>query len=911
MTVSRLRLVLWAAITAVPAAILSAFAVGAAPGAPVLVRDIATDRGPSAVPTTALEFVELEGSWWFSADDGLHGWELWRIPAGGDRAERMTDLCPGACSSMPRDLAAAADRVFFSAWDGAHGRELWSIDGTGTAELVDLEPGLGSSHPGFLTPFASRVYFVATTGATGSELWSTDGTAAGTAPVLEIEPGPRSSAPRALAVAGPVLLFLARTTEFGEELWRSDGTAAGTSQAPEICPGPATFCLDPGDSGRLAVLGERAIFFAGGDELWVSDGTPGGTERLRDDLLSNFALAFARIGDELLFPALQAPTGRELWKTDGTPEGTMLVADVQPGSTGSNAYPLQVVEDRLFFSASNVGVHLWVTDGTSEGTALAHPLAPEMPVAAFGSQLVFHADDGTRGGEPWITDGTVQGTRLLRDVNPGPDGAFDARFNLTRPVPDGDRLLFFAYSRPTGFELWESDGTEKGTRLLHDLDTQASSVPRAFDGSPAGELADFGGLLLFTAEEPAHGAELWRSDGSEAGTVLVRDLVPGPDPHSEGFLRPVGPEELTATDRRAYFAADLPLWGPVLWRTNGWASGTQPVEDPSAWPGLGPNSLVANPAAGSGADLVYRAMLNLEQSPVWRSDGTGSGTYPVTSSSPGVLVPFGDRVLFGAAGGLWETDGTIAGTLEILDFGRAGLGPRFNWSPAELPAGLVFAAYDGLVGAEPWFTDGTAARTRPIADLRPGPQGSLRAGFQAVDLAAAAGRRVVFVADDGLLGEEPWATDGRRARRLADVWPGPVGSSPTRLKSLGDVVLFAADDGVHGRELWRTDATRPGTALLVDLLPGAGSGLVETAVGATEAGVVWRGRLYFAATDGVHGVESWSTDGTAEGTAMVADLHPGPGSSSPSSFTVSGGELFFRANDGVHGFELWKIPPAP
>ena len=47
--------------------------------------------------------------------------------------------------------------------------------------------------------------------------------------------------------------------------------------------------------------------------------------------------------------------------------------------------------------------------------------------------------------------------------------------------------------------------------------------------------------------------------------------------------------------------------------------------------------------------------------------------------------------------------------------------------------------------------------------------------------------------------------------------------------------------------------------------------------------------LYFAATDGEHGVER-------------------PAPSNPEQLTAADGTLYFTADDGVHGRELWALP---
>jgi ELWxxDGT repeat protein len=68
------------------------------------------------------------------------------------------------------------------------------------------------------------------------------------------------------------------------------------------------------------------------------------------------------------------------------------------------------------------------------------------------------------------------------------------------------------------------------------------------------------------------------------------------------------------------------------------------------------------------------------------------------------------------------------------------------------------------------------------------------------------------------------------------------------------------------------------------------------------------GRLVFSASDGIHGYEPWVSDGTAEGTRMLADVAAGLPSSGPQGFTLAGGLVYFSADDGVSGRELWAIP---
>jgi ELWxxDGT repeat protein len=81
-------------------------------------------------------------------------------------------------------------------------------------------------------------------------------------------------------------------------------------------------------------------------------------------------------------------------------------------------------------------------------------------------------------------------------------------------------LFFIATDTLHGRELWKSDGTEVGTVLVKDINPGKLS-------SGARLLACADGILYLIASDGMHGSELWKSDGTEAGTVLVKDINPG------------------------------------------------------------------------------------------------------------------------------------------------------------------------------------------------------------------------------------------------------------------------------------------------------------------------------------------------------------------------------------------------
>ena len=125
--------------------------------------------------------------------------------------------------------------------------------------------------------------------------------------------------------------------------------------------------------------------------------------------------------------------------------------------------------------------------------------------------------------------------------------------------------------------------------------------------------------------------------------------------------------------------------------------------------------------------------------------------------------------------------------------------------------------------------------------------------------------------------------------------------NPSGFTEFNDKLYFTANNGEIGNELWVSDGTTDGTQLLADINPG-GNNSSSNASRFTK----FNGKLYFAANDGENGRELWVSDGTTDGTQLLADINPDNNSgSNPSSFTEFNGKLYFTANDGEIGNELW------
>jgi ELWxxDGT repeat protein len=402
---------------------------------------------------------------------------------------------------------------------------------------------------------------------------------------------------------------------------------------------------------------------------------------------------------------------------------------------------------------------------------------PEMFVT-FNGALYFRANDGAHGVELWRTDGTSGGTMLVTDLFPGPSNGVPGNLTVA-----GGKLYFHGFTEPTGSKVFDSDGTARGTRLLADTFPGAPDGP---DGPPlpAG-FTTFGANVLFAATDAKLGYELWITDGTPAGTMLLKDIHPG-----EQWSVPVG---ITPLGTRALLAAD--------------------------------DSFVTNPDG----TVTYDRELFV-------TDGSAAGTRRLVDINPGPLpsIPvdltlFGDRVLFRADDGvhgaeLWTSNGTAEGTRMLVDINQRGSSSPSR--PTVAGRRMFFSADDGMRGAEPWLSDGTAAGTRLIFDIN--PIGASNPGdFTVLD------DRVVFAADDGEHGRELWVSDGTEAgtQLVSDINPGAAGSSPLEFATIDGRAYFVAvvdadqTTGTVRTQLWTTDGTSGGTSLVWEA-PGRFAGYV-------------------------------------------------------------------------------------
>ena len=559
----------------------------------VRVADI--DLGPAG--SSPDELTNVNGTLFFVADDGTTGDELWKSDGTTAGTELVKDIFPGgeAYFPSPWTLTNVNGTLFFFDADATTGYELWKSDGmaVGTTLVKDAFPGTSGSSPSELTHVNGILFFSANDPTTGIELWKSDGAEGRTVQVADINPA-ADSYPSSLTNVNGTLFFTADDGTTGDELWKSDGTAAGTVRVADINPGPVGSSPD----GLINVDG--TLFFAADDgttggELWKSDGTAAGTVRVADiNPASSFGFrpSLRAVVDGTLFlVAADGTTGPELWKSDGTAAGTVQLSDLNPDSGGTLNLPLYLtnVNGTLFFSVDDGSgsASLWKSDGTAAGTVLVANISSHELTNVNGT-LFFNGADAATGRELWKSDGTAAGTVLVADINPTGNSSPS---NLTNV--DGT-LFFSASDRPAwGSELWKSDGTAAGTVQVADINPgyPPSIAPATWFGDDA-EFTNMNGVLFFKGSDgvtawdadtcdtsPTYCAELWRSDGTAAGTFLVDDTYPGSlGSHTQHLTHVNGRLFFTANDDVHGVTGELFAFLPICPDTD--SDGTCDLLDP-------------------------------------------------------------------------------------------------------------------------------------------------------------------------------------------------------------------------------------------------------------------------------------------------------------------------------------------
>ncbi|OQR81135.1 hypothetical protein ACHHYP_16742 [Achlya hypogyna] len=465
-----------------------------------------------------------------------------------------------ALPEAPTHFTMFQNRVIFQATTPDAGTELMQSSNGVASLLVDVWPGPESSDPAEMVVFSidSRVYFSADGIDTSWRLPSSHADACG---------GFRQS-----SVAPNVAFVVAAATTWDPEAVYDCPLGyqwATTAQAQRIFVGmqgangsltePLTYFDECGWDGFMWGGATRACF------RFADSATTGACKHAGQRDSFRTQVDFATTAFAGVVCVAQEPTvtrGRELWRTDGVV--TSRVADILPGSRGSNPQFLTEFAGALYFQADTLalGRELWLFDGTTArlvvDLALGSPSASPRHLTVHGSALFFAADSDVFGAELWRFDGTD--AFLVSDICTGACGAEPQAF-ASLPA----WLLFQASDGVHGTELWRTDGAT--TAMVADI------YPGAMSSTPTG-LTVFNGRVYFAATDGVHGVELWVSDGNSA-TQLV-DLVAGATGSQPQYFTVATPGSRNgaAVAPALYFAATAVDGTCGLYATDGSPTGT-------------------------------------------------------------------------------------------------------------------------------------------------------------------------------------------------------------------------------------------------------------------------------------------------------------------------------------------------
>ncbi|WP_196886784.1 T9SS type A sorting domain-containing protein [Aureivirga sp. CE67] len=592
-------------------------------------------------------------------------------------------------------------------------------------------------------------------------------------------------------------------TSNSRELWFSDGTVEGTRLVKDIIPDS-----DGSKPNNLTML-DNTLFFVGRNEnldycLYKSDGTSEGTE-IVTDVDDNIFLGqhqdLIAFNNRIIFSQEDGT-----WATNGISEVTYKITDQQ-------SYNKFIFNGELYFFTGlldGIGYSLWKTDGTELGTAAVYSWANSesyeyqyMNVIKGEDYFYFVGKNETSKREIWKSDGTTAGTTLVKD--------FDGNIQYTPSILNGTLLnedLIFLQARNNEIQLWKI--SENGEESQNIYTFENDEVGTLTYDSLEVEMTEFNNQVFFYMDDGEHGKEIWKTNGTESGTQLVKDINP-----EEGKGIYIDRFHVDELNNKLFFFSK--------------------------------NSPESNVAKT-----------------LWTTDGTTTGTYEFASHLKAVtgtkFFTFEGKTLFNAytyESGIeiWETDGTIFGTkLSIETSVAAGSDPEFLISTDDK---IYFEGYHYGHLLQDIFSCGETETSLEEA--------SIFIEKNSVKL----NDEYFFVKNHEDYGKEVWKTNlsTNTSEILKDIHP-ENGSSmiieedQEQFTYWNNALYFTATDGENGKQLWKTDGTEQGTYAVSTIDISENTNPFDI--------TVFEDQIYFLSKYG--GLNSlWKSDGTTAGTVELSN----------------------------------------
>ncbi|MFA0962405.1 T9SS type A sorting domain-containing protein [Roseivirga sp. BDSF3-8] len=790
--------------------------------------------------------VELDGKLYFLADDDQYGQQVWVTTGNPEETYRVTSIpglnAHGLSSAggyiyfvdyrkdhvnvfktsgsdegvlVKGSIPYASEEDFYSQYNYEFDYEqfatddkfyfainpslsdlasLWVSDGTttGTKEIANSLLGTGFLRGHKLSPYSSlknELFFI-----TNSPSLFTAGTSIGLAKVDQatgnlvpvkglIAEGRNVDYASSIVVNNKIYVSLFEADTRTLEIWESDGSADGTLQIYQ------TTHSQPYVPSNLATDGSKLFFTA--------NNSTGSTVLKSIDLADLSIKQYKELNDPVVMP--NKYTIEHIYDIEYLEGQKFLVHRVWPSSEAN----------------------LWYCDMANEQYTLVPHFANMLSHAYYKGRIYSSAKGEDQIFTVHRTDSSFLEIELFKNIEDTKGLIYAKGNNL------GDNAIYSLHSSGEGRELYMAG--EDQISLVKDINPGASSSDPF--GNSSNQYAVIGGVAYFTATSEGYKPELWRTDGTPAGTTVVQDFYEGTGHFEFKGYQAMNEELYLVLDKNHLYS---------LIKYDGAKFDTIKEFGTDEY---GINVYARELIAGDNR-LYFKSFTKFEYY-IGTSDGTSEGTTFLKGYKDiGEYAIVGDSLFFSAASDvdkdmeLWVTDGTVEGTAQLSDIVNG-----YSSSPSNfMPAGdkLYFSAYTKELGRELYVSDGTPVGTKLVADINEGEHHSFILNESETDYALLNGK-LYFPATNKENGSELWCTDGtpENTYMVKDIMPMGEGSLPHQFVVDGDKIYFVAR-GINGQELWVTDGTSENTIEVADIYPGEDSSWPEGLV-ATD------GRLFFVA----------------------------------------------------------------
>ncbi len=511
----------------------------------------------------------LNGHIYFAADDGAHGTELWQSDGTSEGTVMLKDINPGAGTSNLSNFNAVVfkDHIYFNAFDGKD-TSLWSSDGTeaGTLRFTGIDSGLYFElYANHVATDDDHIYFCGSGGIYRSN---------GTPESLELL---TTATPDAIYLFGDKLFMINRYSsghyspipgpyETQAKIDVYDMTKMATKRL---------IAFDPGSYISGWIEHKDDLYFVESNSttqrLHRTDGTTITAVAQNEGKLLGccFYNELLSYNDQLIVSLQDDSYDEELWYFDEETSSFALLKDINVVTKDASPKHITWWNGSYYFVVhSDTRSTLYKTDGTEAGTKIVTSFDIEHAI-----QNIYTARD-------FMLIHTINGLWAVQESDNSIELLFNekgkAPFRISKVTSVGSKLLFNTYGSENayyeGYNLWSTDGTPSGTQLV---------IPQMYVDT----MTAVGDRVFFIGRSDTYGKELFVSDGSEVGTHLVKDINPGnanamnePIPDDFGMSMYLYETGLYGINGMVYFGA-FDGTDFSLWKSDGSESGTIKIKD--------------------------------------------------------------------------------------------------------------------------------------------------------------------------------------------------------------------------------------------------------------------------------------------------------------------------------------------